>query len=143
MAKLIDVDMNEYASATAPDRLSSGGLGPCIAVGAIYENLGHMIHYVPLQKFDEVPCINKFFQALERSVLDKRKLKIYVAGWQIVREQEDEDGILEMLIQERKTVLEKITGRGYKIDDVRWCPHGFGQVLTLNLSDNCAHYEEF
>ena len=141
--RTIDAGMDEYVNATAPDILGSGGLGPCISIGAIYGERGYMVHYIPLQRFDEVPCINEFFRALKMEAKDKSKLKIYVAGGQIVSEQEDEDKILEYLVQGRQTVLDKITEQGYKIGGLRWCPVGVGQVLTLNLSKGRAIYEEF
>src|SRR3989344_5498182 len=39
---IIKVEMFEYTKAQKPDALTSGGLGPCIAVGAIYDPMGYI-----------------------------------------------------------------------------------------------------
>lgn len=74
----IEANDFEYKKAKAPDILTSGGLGPCIAVGAIYCSKGYLAHFshiVPPR-----PELERLLGDLKKDVKNKSKLKIYIAG---------------------------------------------------------------
>jgi hypothetical protein len=125
--------MNEYKRANAPDILTSGGLGPCTCVGAIYGKKGYMVHYTAGADSSE---FDTFLGDLRREVKRKDRLKIYVAGL------EEQPGLDEIALDERKNVLKKIADSGFKTTEVRWNWPDSTQTLSLILSENRAIYEE-
>ena len=131
------VDVNEYKKATAPDELYSGGAGPCIVIGAIYEGTGYMLHdpsvFVDYTKFTE-----PIFADLRRDVKDKSKLKLYVFGAELDGDMDDE------IMKGRQAVLDEIVKSGFQkaVKKLKWCPTGFTQSLRLNLSRGSAKIEE-
>lgn len=142
--KEIKVGVNEYKKATAPDILDSGGLGPCIAVGAIYGKKGYMVHWVPGTILEE---LDKLLKDLKKGVKDLSKLDIYIAGGGIDPDEEDEEEE-KIVLEERELCLEKIADAGFSenIRKVQWAknaskPNSY-QCLTLLLSENKAVYEE-
>ena len=135
----IIVEWAEYEKATAPDELYSGGLGPCIAIGAIYGKQGYLIHHHPVGH-DYAAFIEPFFADLRRDVKDKNKLQIYAVGGAI----EIDDEYKDEMQAGRQTVLDKIVQSGFEkcIKKVRWCPTGYIHTLRLILSEGRAEIEE-
>jgi hypothetical protein len=135
----IEVNMFDYKKAKAPDELYSGGVGPCISIGAIYQKKGYMIHEVSTYR-GFLKNINKLFNDLKKDVKDKSKLQIYVIGGEIGDDleygQDIEFG--------RKTVLEKIAENGFNncVREVRWCDNNHCQTLRLMLSEGKAEIED-
>ena len=140
----IKVDMNEYKKANAPDILTSGGLGPCICVGAIYNKKGYMTHFVPGAGLYE---LDQLLDDLKRDVKRKSSLKIYVAGGELepINENRPIDKTKEnneTQIEYRKLTLDRIADYGFKPAEVRWGWPDSSQELSLILSENRAEYEE-
>jgi len=129
----------EYKKTTSPNELYSDGLGPCIAMGAIYSKKGYMFHAHPVGH-DFSNHIEPIFRDLRRDVKDKSKLHIYVVGGEI----EVNDGVEDEMRAGRQTVLDKIVQSGFEkcVREVRWCPPGYNQTLRLILSESRAEIEE-
>jgi len=136
----IEVEDTEYKKARAPNELYSGGLGPCIAIGAIYEKRGYMIHHHPVTSEQVSSVVRSFFADLQRVVKNKEKLKIYVAGGSIGV---DDECPADMEAW-RQNILTEITQNGYQkcIEEIRWCPPNFIQSLKLIISEGRAEIEE-
>ena len=67
-----------YRKTKAPNKLDSGGLGPCIAIGAIYGDRGYMAHEIdPGQNTEQ---LDRLLKDLKEDVGDSSNLKIFVAG---------------------------------------------------------------
>ena len=105
----IIVDQFEYKTTRAPNELYSGGLAPCIAMGAIYGKKGYMFHAHPVGH-DFSSHIEPIFRDLRRDVKDKTKLQIYVVGGELEVNDEDEND----LKAGRQTVLNKIAQSGFE-----------------------------
>jgi hypothetical protein len=133
----IKVDMNEYKTTTAPNILTSGGLGPCICVGAIYKKKGYMTHFVTGAGLCE---LNRLLDDLKRDVKTKSSLKVYVAGGELRGAKIN--SVDETQIEYRKLTLDRIADYGFKTTEVRWNWPDSTQELFLILSENRAVYEE-
>lgn len=71
----IEVKNPNYKKARAPDKLYSGGLGLCIAIGAIYGKRGYMVHEHPV-KHDYGAFIERtIFADLRKDVKDIKNFK--------------------------------------------------------------------
>ena len=138
--KEIKVEQFQYRTTRAPNELYSGGVGPCIVMGAIYGKKGYMFHAQPVGH-DFSSHIEPIFRDLRRNVKDKNQLQIYVIGGEI--EINDEYG--SDMRAGRQTVLEKIARDGFNeaVKEVRWCPPNYVQDLRLILSERRAEIEEF
>jgi len=132
----INVDMWEYKEAKAPDELYSGGVGPCIVIGAIYGRRGYMIHEPP--QGDISSFIEPFFAGLRKDIRDVKKLKIYVIGGEI------ESGGDEEVRSSRNAVLDKIKEHGFQDVErvVQWCPTNHTQSMRLILSEGRAEIDQ-
>mgnify|MGYP001563469104 CR=1 FL=1 len=137
--KEIKVHQLKYKTTRAPNELYSGGLAPCIAIGAIYGKKGYMYHAHPVgHNFSS--HVEPIFRDLRRDVKDKTKLQIYVVGGEIEVNDEYENEVKAG----RQTVLDKIAQSGFEkcIREVRWCPTDYAQSLRLILSEGRAEIEE-
>ncbi len=142
MVRTIRTGMNRYRTARAPNILASGGLGPCIAVGAIAGNKGYMMHYIPLQNIDRVDCVVRFFKGLEKDVSDKSKVKLYLAGGAAFKDDTEAEEIFDSLIEGRENILRKLRDNGYPLPEVRF-NEGRGQEIVLFLSEGRGEIQEF
>lgn len=138
--KEIKVNMCEYKKAKAPDELYSGGLGPCIAIGAIYEKRGYLAHHHSCGHNYSI-FIDPFFRDLRKDVKDdNKKCRIYVVGGEFRYDDEDKEEVIEG----RNIVLKKITQYKFQeaIKKIRFCPPNHMQSLRLILSMETAHIEQ-
>jgi hypothetical protein len=142
----INVEQPGYSIVTSPDTITSGGLGPCSSVGAIYYDRGYLSHDVYLRM---VPIngglgIDGLLGILQREVQDKERLKIFVVG---AGSESNEDGDdLKIRKEDRKITLDKIANAGFKdrIIRVEWNNNPDStQALTLDPGNNVAFYEEY
>lgn len=130
----IHVEQSQYKRTGAPHVLFSGGLGPCIAVGAIYMKSGYMCHTYT----DSMEELDRLLSDLKKDVKSFSKLQIYVVGASpsFDSDYEDAQSIKEELadIQKRRdTTLEKIAHAGFQqnIRDIRWGSGNYVLELTL------------
>lgn len=130
----------EYRKAAAPETLDSGGLGPCIVVGAIYETTGYMAHYHTVS--DSTTELDKLLDDLQQDVTDTGKLKMYIAGGMI--ETGNRQGS-RMTREDRRVTREKIAAVGFStcIKRIRWAREDATQSLILDLEQGVARYETF
>jgi hypothetical protein len=135
--EIIRVEDTEYKKARAPNELDSGGIGPCIVIGAIYGKKGYMIHGHPVGH-NYAAFIEPFFSDLRRDVKDTRKLQLYVIGGELFHEYQDDQ------LAGREMVLEKIAENGFNeaVKKIQWCYSGHGQSLRLILSEGRAEIED-
>ncbi len=133
----IKVDQFEYQKTRAPNELYSGGVGPCIVVGAIYRKKGYMFHQHSVASYFSSK-IEPIFRDLKKDVKDKSKLQLYIVGGKIYKEYKEE------MIEGRKIVLDKIAENGFEecVKEIRWCPFEYYQTLRLILDDGRAEIEE-
>jgi len=127
-----------YKTAKAPETLSSGGLGPCIAVGAIYREKGYMLHSPPTQEgFGKL--LDPLFIDLKREVRDKNWVKIYVIGGESSQADNNDD-----VMAAQNAVIDKIAAYGFSkcIKEIRWCPPNSIQKLDLILSEGRGVIED-
>ena len=136
----INVEQFEYKTAQAPNILYSGGLGPCIAMGAIYGKKGYMFHTPSLDHTPEL--LDSMIADLNREVADKRELSVYIAGGEI--NPEDEETFVDIR-NCRKTLIERLEKEGLtkNIRKLRWNPTNHIQNLKLLLSKGKGIIEEF
>jgi len=143
----IELVSDDYQKAEAPDRMYSGGLGPSIAVGAIYGRKGYLAHFVPNDtisvKFEQ------FLKDLGKDVKNFAWLKIYVAGGGdlFIPGQESEEDIRKIregTLRGRKKCLDRLARAGFKeyIEEIRWAKPCHNQELILDLSTRTHRYEE-
>jgi len=133
----IKVDILGYERARAPDILESGGLGPCIAVGAIYGDQGYMVHCLSVNS--ELIPLDNLLSDLRKNVQDLDNLRIYIAGAGIDSNDEYEREIMAG----RKKTLDKITDAGYRERVIiKWAKGDSIQELILDLSKGEVIYEE-
>lgn len=137
--KEIEVEQFEYKTTKTPNELYSGGVGPCIVIGAIYEGRGYMLHEVPLS-YNFSSDVERMFSDLRRDVRNNGKLQIYIVGGEIELNDEAESEIRAG----RQSVLDKIARRGFGkcVREVRWCQPNYCQSLRLILSEGRAEIEE-
>jgi hypothetical protein len=116
----IIVEMFEYEKAKAPNSLKSGGLGPCIAVGAIYNKKGYLVHTCSGGESD--PNLEQMLVDLKKDVKDATKLKIYVAGG-------SPDN--EITLADRRITLKKIKEAGFagNIRKIKWARQNCIEML--------------
>ncbi len=135
----IVVETYEYKKAEAPDILCSGGLGPCIAVGAIYGKKGYMTHYVPCGTTTD---LDKLLKDLKKEVKNFAWLKIYIAGGGIQSGNSQEN--VNSTLEGRKKCLDRIAETGFRkyIKRIQWAGKNISQELILYLSERKADYEE-
>lgn len=140
MMENIEVSQFDYRVARAPNELYSGGLGPCIAMGAIYGKKGYMFHAHPVGH-DFSNHIEPIFRDLRRVVKEKNRLQIYVVGGVINVNDEYENEIRAG----RQVVLDKIVLSGFEkcVKEVRWCLPNYCQELRLIISEGRAEIDEF
>jgi len=133
----IEVDEPDYQTAFAPNELVARG-GPCIFLGAIYENKGYLLHVSHYSSKDSEPM--NLFEDLKKDVKNKKWLKIYLGGGGF-----DIDLDQEYILENRRLALEDIKKHGLesRIKRIRWCPSKSCQALRLILSNLTAQYEEF
>ena len=136
--EIIKVEQGEYRKARSPDVLDSGGIGPCIVVGAIYGKKGYMSHEVSSLidlRLDEM------LRDLKKECRELRKLEIYIAGGGTDSREDTyiNDGILD----ERVKILELIAEAGLSraIKEIRWNKDRHNQTLVLLLSEHRAEYK--
>ncbi|MBS3093467.1 hypothetical protein J4456_02700, partial [Candidatus Pacearchaeota archaeon] len=136
----IIVGQGEYKKARAPDELDSGGIGPCIAIGAIYNKRGYMVHEHSVGHNYADFIDTTIFRDLRKDVKDKKNLQIYIIGAGI----EINDEYKDNKIAGRQAVLDKIVENGFQeaVKDIRWCPTNYTQSLRLILSECRAEIEE-
>lgn len=143
----ITVDMGEYKQANAPDVLETSGLGPCIAVGAMYGKKGFLFHEPSSSNSGFANSIRPLFDDLRRTVRNKSHLEIYIAGGAIDTVPDDiasaEESNREVL-GARKTVEDMITEYGFtgRVKQKKWCAPNNTQVLRLDLGRRVAEIEE-
>jgi hypothetical protein len=135
---IITVDIDEYIKSEAPHKLDSGGVGPCIVIGAMYENKGYMIQAVPYKSF--ATDINPLFLDLRADAKRIDDLEIHIIGGQIDFDEETPGDILSA----RQATLEKIAEYGFlaAVRRVIWGRAHFYQSLLLDLSNKTALYDE-
>ena len=113
----IIVEQGTYKIACAPNILYSGGIGPCIVVGAIYKRRGYMSHSdTPyMEELDDL------LRALKRDIKDRTKLSIYVVGASFDIDRDYEKPLVDHYVEEikrtavdsRARALEKILDAGF------------------------------
>jgi len=132
----IRVSTFEYETATAPDELYSGGIGPCIVMGAIYGKKGYMIHGHSINTNFGM-FIEPIFTDL-RKAIHKKNLGIYVIGGETARDEDPE--CVEEILHGRQTLLDKIKDEGLSpcLKLVRWNQPNYTQTLRLVLSKGKA-----
>ena len=136
----IKVEQFEYRTSRSPNVLYSGGLRPCIAMGAIYGKKGYMFHAPPVGHAFSTH-IEPIFRDLRKDVKDKNRLQIYVVGGEI----EVNDEYKGEKLAGRQTVLDKIVQSGFEkcVKEVRWCLPNYYQELRLILLEGRAVIDEF
>tara|TARA_Y100000310_G_scaffold296126_1_gene328124 strand:+ start:525 stop:1010 length:486 start_codon:yes stop_codon:yes gene_type:complete len=160
--EIIKVTQFEYKQASAPDILDSTGLGPCIAVGAIYRGKGYMLHthgdgLAYNESFDD-----QIFVDLSE-IPDKKGLKIYIAGGaffhhfvearelddliaEIDEDPDTEDPDMDLVTMlARMKIQAKIKKYGLEdyVQEIRWGLMGEGLYIILNLSEGEGEIKEF
>ena len=132
----MEVRTHEYKTAEAPEELGAV-FGPCIGIGAIYEKKGYLLHsHAVGGGFRET--IKPIFDDLLRDVIDKTRLKIYVAGCSL-------DGYCQTeMLEGRQLVLEAIENAGFNdcVAEIRWAKNFSSQELTLILEEGRAEIED-
>jgi chemotaxis receptor (MCP) glutamine deamidase CheD len=134
----------EYGTAVSPDTLSSGGIGPCIVVGAIYEKKGYLAHYVPLPIFIPISELETLINDLRSVVKDKSRLKIFVAGGafdtgyelKVMKKffsQKDIDEEHFECVSTRKRTIDMIAEAGFSqaIKKIEWNKPGYIQHMGV------------
>lgn len=137
-SNIVTVPMFNYRKARAPSQLDSGGCGPCVVVGAIYENNGFMAHYP-----------SEYFAPLEEMVTDLKRevpkislLRIYITGGglgsYLIKEER------KVVLQNRSQTLQKITEAGFapNLRQVRWGRGNSTTGLQLLLEERKAIFKE-
>ncbi len=133
----IEVGQFEFKKAYSPDVLSSGGLGPCIAVG-VFDPLtrsGYIMHS-PGFKICEPEMEFNLFRIIEDylgSSRDLSKLKVFAAGCAF--ERDDDLDFRKFKIDERAHA-ERIL-RNYFNDSqltIKWTPNNHIAALSLYTS---------
>tara|TARA_Y100000310_G_scaffold345268_1_gene463267 strand:- start:25122 stop:25583 length:462 start_codon:yes stop_codon:yes gene_type:complete len=137
---LLEVAQFKYKKASPPDQLESGGLGPCIAVGAICKDMGYLAHYHSVQHGTEQ--LDELLQELKRDVVDATQLKIFLAGGGI--DFDDNQDEREGRLNDRRVTLDKIAQEGYSVNvkKVKWARGDSTQELTLDVARGKAIYDE-
>ena len=144
--EIIEVGQFEYETAKDIDYLTSGGIGPCIAVGAIHENKGYLTHYTSYgTNFQE---LDDLLVDLKGDVIDLKKLKIYVAGGAFP-DKEDEvfydiKDAKEGIKYARNKTLERISNAGFEkcIKKVQWGTRNHCLELIIDLNKNKVKIEK-
>ena len=139
--KIIKAEMMEpYVKSTSPNIIVSGGLGPCIAVGAIYKAVGYMVHFhsISFSEWDLKSLVDLLI-TLNKEIKNKSKLKIYIAG--AGSDPGDSKEEKKLMIKDRNVTLETIAK--HKLSDnlekVEWRKTSYmSQELVLDLKDGEA-----
>jgi len=121
-----------FVQGESPDEMDSGGLGPCIALGAIYRTHGFLVHGVPGScNFES--HIYSTLDAVSKVVKAKRFLKLYVAGGSFF--QCMSAGDREDTLEKRQWVLNAIAAHGYAkcLKECRWGDLRETLAITLFL----------
>ena len=138
--KEIKVKQCEYRRARAPNILETTGIGPCIAIGAIYRNKGHMIHVSSLSLGGlSERLVARMLQNLKTEEAGRKFLKLFIAGGGLVNDEEVDQTILK----DREATLEMISEVGLEsyIRKIGWNERWCTQTLALHLEENMAVYE--
>ncbi|HLD33456.1 MAG TPA: hypothetical protein VJB66_01935 [Candidatus Nanoarchaeia archaeon] len=133
---IIKVEMFEYKKAQKPDVLTSGGLGPCIAVGAIYDTIGYMSHSVDTEQVSYE--LDALLDVLRREA-NPRRTKIYIAGGGLDSEF---PSLIQGILNSRRITLEKIAAAGFKPTKIQWGLGNSRQKLILDFKKGKTVYEE-
>lgn len=133
----IEVETLGYEKATAPDELFAS-LGPCIAIGAIYEDKGYLLHTQPVGWENFAAVLNPILFDLTNEVRDKAKLKLFIAGGSLIGGE-----YVNEKLAGRQVVLEAIKRSGFFecIAEVRWATSC--QTLTLLLDQKQGLIEDW
>ncbi len=135
--RIIEVNQQEYKKTFAPNVLESGGLGPCVAVGAIYGRRGYMAHAVPGFILDYARRLLKDLQVDVERIDD---LRIYVIGGNAYLSEGDQhskEHYRRHVIQAREGVINLIKDSGFSsaVKLVKWSMPDQLQSLELILSE--------
>ena len=129
----IVLGVDEYRTARSPDNLHSGGLGPCVAVGAVYRDKGYMSHDYSMST---LPKLTQLVMDLHREVKIGSELKIFVAGGGIDSSMiEGADGILKT----RQDVLNQLANFSGNVH-VMWSYGNITQSLEIRVGERKAVY---
>lgn len=133
---IVEVPMFTYRKARAPSRLAAT-CGPCVVVGAIYQDQGFMTHYP-----------SEYFTPLDRMLLELKKvsspsrLELYLAGGGIdfYFTKEERKAVLE----NRSQTIHKITKAGFvsNLQQVQWGRGNSTMYLQLELNEKKAIFKE-
>ncbi|MFT7615960.1 MAG: hypothetical protein ACI8Y7_000787 [Candidatus Woesearchaeota archaeon] len=127
-----------YKKTTFPHALYSGGVGPCLVVGALHLQDAYMLHNSAPTEIVLEP-LEKMLLNLRQDVKKGENLSLYVIGREPVYELEliadakvDQASILHMICQQ---------GFGGNIKKVEWCKQGQCQSLYLSTLTKKATIE--
>jgi|GEM_PF-1631657 len=129
-----------YKRTRAPDILDSGGLGPCVSVGAVYQEEGYMSH--DTSPSDDTEGLDQLLMDLETDVTDKSQLKIFVGGGsthpKFSREHNDQ------IRAGRQVVVDKINDAGFgdQIEEIKWGTPKISLGLSLDISEKRHEFDE-
>ena len=117
--------------------LRSGGVGPCVVLGGVYDKkIAYMIH-------DIDSCFRNLFgemvNDLEKDVDDKSKLDLFLGGLERIRERNYEEMSLI-----RDDVKREIYESSYadRIVKVQWCKPLYMLELHLVTNEGRGYFEE-
>lgn len=119
-----------FIHGVSQDEMDSGGLGPCIAVGAIYRKQGFMVHTMPWSSYFN-GRINSMLDAIHDVVRSKRYLGVYAAGGAILPSMSASE--VEDTLAARTWILSAIASHGFArcLKEYRWGnPH---ETLAIRL----------
>lgn len=132
-----------YRKTKGPNELDSGGLGPCIAVGAVYGNTRYMSHdAAPDENTDG---LDRLLKALAKDVKDKSGLRIAVGGGSFMPAlSQDVDAVNESIQTGRSVVLDKIRQAGYgdNIVQVKWGKPHIALGMSLKPAEKEPVFDE-
>lgn len=152
MQETVFVDINHYSLASYPSILSSGGLGPCTAIGFMYnteneKKSGGLAHC--FNPFERDNSLTRVLEDLSKIKLSHPELEIYLAGG--CRDREGYDYQCDEETRQMKTrnyILRCLRKIRVKDNIIRneMCNHLFckeyhGAVLKIDLNEGRALFE--
>lgn len=132
-----------YKKAKGINELDSGGLGPCIAVGAVYGNTRYMSHDAAPDQ--SAGGLDRLLKDLAKDVGDKSQLKIAIGGGSYMPASAPDAGVVNESIQAgRSVVLDKIrqAGFGENIVRVNWGKPHIALGMSLKPAEKEPVFDE-
>ncbi len=115
--------------------MHSGGIGPCIVVGALYGCRGYMAHDDGAQE----GCLERLFNDIRLECPDKSMVRVFVAGGGF--DSYMSPGLRKYILANRNFTLDLIAREGLKIERLEWNKSNSTQQLSLILAEQKAVFE--